>query len=50
FKNQKWDRGAKFPEVEVALYLWMHQALSSNLIITGDILKSKALTLQLDYK
>ncbi|CAG8750894.1 11763_t:CDS:1, partial [Funneliformis mosseae] len=22
FSNQKWDRGAKFPEIESALYLW----------------------------
>ena len=43
FKNQKRDRGAKFSEVESALYLWMQQALSSNLTITGDILKTKAL-------
>lgn len=43
FKNQKRERGAKFPEVEAALYLWMQQALHSNLTITGDVLKSKAL-------
>lgn len=42
-KNQKRDRGAKFPEVESALYLWMQQALASNLTITGDVLKAKAL-------
>ncbi|CAJ0902504.1 13029_t:CDS:2 [Entrophospora sp. SA101] len=36
------ERGAKFPEVEAALYLWMSQALASNLAISGDILKSKA--------
>ena len=42
-KNQKWDRGAKFPEIESALYLWMQQALASNLTITGDVLKTKAL-------
>ncbi|CAB4479794.1 unnamed protein product [Rhizophagus irregularis] len=41
--NQKRDRGAKFPEIESALYLWMQQALASNLTITGDILKAKAL-------
>ena len=44
FKNQKRDRGAKFPEIESALFLWMQQALSSNLTITGDILKVKALS------
>jgi hypothetical protein len=43
FSNQKRDRGAKFPEIESALCLWMQQALASNLTITGDILKSKAL-------
>ncbi|CAG8776613.1 19925_t:CDS:1, partial [Rhizophagus irregularis] len=41
--NQKRDRGAKFLEIESALYLWMQQALASNLTITGDILKAKAL-------
>ncbi|CAI2172062.1 5642_t:CDS:2 [Funneliformis geosporum] len=40
FKNQKWNRSAKFPEVETALYLLMRQALSSNLIITGDIVEA----------
>ncbi|CAJ0746019.1 5174_t:CDS:1 [Entrophospora sp. SA101] len=40
--NLKRERGAKFPEVEAALYLWMSQALASNLAISGDILKSKA--------
>ncbi|CAB4413199.1 unnamed protein product [Rhizophagus irregularis] len=40
--NRK-NRGAKFPEIESALYLWMQQALASNLTITGDILKAKAL-------
>lgn len=35
--------GAKYPEIESALYLWMQQALASNLTITGDVLKSKAL-------
>ncbi len=43
FKDQKQDRDAKYPEIESALYLWMQQALASNLIITGDVLKSKAL-------
>jgi hypothetical protein len=43
FSNQRWDRGAKFPEIESALYLWMQQALASNLTITGDVLKAKAL-------
>ena len=43
FSNQKRDRGAKFPEIESALYLWMQQALASNLTITGDVLKAKAL-------
>ena len=42
-KNQKWNRGAKFPEIESALYLWMQQALASNLTITRDVLKAKAL-------
>ncbi|CAJ0765594.1 5542_t:CDS:2, partial [Entrophospora sp. SA101] len=41
--NQKRERGGKFPEVEAALYLWMQQALSSNIAISGDILKSKGL-------
>jgi hypothetical protein len=40
--NLKRERGAKFPEVEAALYLWMSQALASNLAISGDILKNKA--------
>ncbi|CAJ0852485.1 14493_t:CDS:1, partial [Entrophospora sp. SA101] len=42
FRNLKRERGARFPEVEAALYLWMSQALASNLAISGDILKSKA--------
>ncbi|PKY29413.1 hypothetical protein RhiirB3_530478, partial [Rhizophagus irregularis] len=33
--NQKKDRGAKFPEIESALYLWMQQVLASNLTITA---------------
>ncbi|UZO10561.1 uncharacterized protein OCT59_002141 [Rhizophagus irregularis] len=41
--KEKKDRGAKFLEIESALYLWMQQALASNLTITGDILKAKAL-------
>nr|CAG8497510.1 13646_t:CDS:2 [Entrophospora candida] len=42
FSNLKRERGARFPEVEAALYLWMSQALALNLAINGDILKSKA--------
>lgn len=41
--NQKRERRGKFPEVEAALYLWMQHALSSNIVISGDILKSKGL-------
>ena len=41
--NQKRERGEKFPEVEAVSYLWMQQALSSNIAISGDILKSKRL-------
>src|SRR6185369_12188293 len=47
--NQKRERGGKFPEVEAALYLWMKQALSLNIAISGDILKLKLRTVRFTF-
>src|SRR4051794_5671965 len=39
--QQKRDRHAFFPQLEETLALWFDEAIKHNLIITGEILKTK---------